>query len=172
MNQYSEWFSWNLSAQLKILWSTPKLWRCLWLASVNEFCFFFLLCFWFIILPWVSVSFSLYVLLASFPPCVSSPHSLYHFFCLSCSKSPLFTFVLPWTDLEKPNSSDPWYPVLPPAFPREWTNLMINPVSLIAHTIWQTHTHTKLSSCLPANYHTTSPTPLPVPTPHLCDSML
>lgn len=121
------------------------------------FLIFYLLFFWFIILPWVSVSFSLYVLLASFPSCVSSPHSLYHFFCLSCSKSPLFTFVLPWTDLEKPNSSDPWYPVLPPAFPREWTNLMINPVSLIAHTIWQTHTHTP--NCLAACQ--------PITTPHL-----
>lgn len=45
--------------------------------------------------------------------------------------SPLFTFVLPWSNLDKPSSSDPWFPQV---FPQEWTNLMINSLSLLHHT--------------------------------------
>lgn len=185
-DQYLEWVSWNLAGRLEILWSTPKLWRCLWPASVNEFFLFFLRCIRLLILPWVSVSLSLCVSLAYFPPYVSSPHSLHHSFSLSRSVSSLFTFVLPWSDLDKPNSSDPWYPVLPPAFPLEWTNLMINSLALSCAAHWYTHTHTHTvvrapnchgalksaqRSCLPTNYHTTSPALPPVPTPHLCASV-
>lgn len=147
-------------------------------SSVNEFFLFFLHCIQPLILPWVTVSLSLCVLLACFPPYVHFRTPSATFSSLSCSVSPLFTFVLPWSDLDKPNSSDPWYPVLPPAFPQEWTNLMINFLSLLQHTHSLTHTlnchivkRSAQSSCLPTNYHTTSPVLPPVPTPHLCASV-
>lgn len=64
---------------------------------------------------------------------------------------------------------DPWYPVLDAAFPQEWTNLMINALSLFlrhADTLtpnW--HRAQKLAQRLPTNYHTASTTLPPVSIP-------
>lgn len=103
-------------------------------------------------------------------PTFSIPHSMYS----------LFTFVLSWKDLDKPNSSDPWYPVPRLVFPREWTNLMINSFSLATHVQYLTHTQTRIHtpnchgvqrsahpSCLQANYNATSPTTLSPPHSHV-----
>lgn len=127
------WLTWNSVIDSKTL-KMPLT------GSVNEFFLFSLHCIRLLILPWVSVSLSHCVILACFPPYVHLHTPSATFFFLSCSMSLLFTFVLLWLDLDKPNSSNPWYPVLPPAFPEEWTNLMINSVSLLQHA--HTHTHT------------------------------
>lgn len=97
---------------------------------------------------------------------------------LSCSMFPLFTFVLCWLDLDRPNSSDPWYLVLALAFHgNEQICGSMRSLSLpfSAHStltflpIWQTPQRSVQCTFLPANYHTASTTLPPVSTnTHLC----
>lgn len=66
---------------------------------------------------WVKLCFSIFLGLVSL--LVLHPHTLSMTFpSLSFFMFPLFTFVLRWLDLDKHNSSDPWYLVLALAFHR------------------------------------------------------
>lgn len=100
-------------------------------------------------------------------------HSFNDLLSLSCSMFPLFTFVLCWLDLDKPNSSDPWYLVLALAFHgneqicRSMLSLSLlfaAHSTLIVLPIWQTPQRSVQCSFLPANYHAASTTLPPVST--------
>lgn len=149
--------------------------------SVNDFFFFFPLVRW-ALNPPESVSVFLYILCPGFPPYAPSSHSLNDSLSLSCSMFPLFTFVLCWLDLDKPNSSDPWYFVLALAFhgnEQICGSMLLLSVPFAAHStltflpMWQTPQRSVQCSFLPANYHAASTTLPPVSTnTRLCTTLL
>lgn len=148
---------------------------CKWLFS-----YFFL---WWVGLwiPHESFSVFLYIPWPGFPPYAPSSHSLNGSLSLSCTMFPLFTFVLCWLDLDKPNSSDPWYLVLALAFygnEQICGSMLSLSLPFAAHStltflpIWQTPQRSVQCSFLPANYHAASTTLPPVFTnTHLCTTV-
>lgn len=154
-------------------------------VSVNDFFFFSFFLWWTRLwIPHESVSVFLYIPWPGFPPYAPSSHSLNDSLSLSCSMFPLFTFVLCRLDLDKPNSSDPWYLVLALAFhgnEQICGSMLSLSLPFAAHStltflpIWQTPQRSVQCSFLPANYHAASTTLPPVSTnthTHLCSTVL
>lgn len=86
--------------------------------------------------PWVKLCFSIFLGLVSL--LVLHPHTLSMTFpSLSFFMFPLFTSVLRWLDLDKHNSSDPWYLVLALAFHRIeqiWGSMLPLSLPCVQHT--------------------------------------
>lgn len=124
-----------------MLWSNPQLWGSLWrwfsICKWGFLIFFSLsLVRWTFNPPWVSFCFSIFLGLVSL--LLLHPHTLSMTFSSpSFSMSPLFTFVLCWLVLDKPNSSDPWYLVLALAFHRIeqiWGSMLSLSLPFAQHT--------------------------------------